>query len=262
VTGTALSDARLQLHHAAQFLASFGISYLEKKADDSHTNMEWSAERAALVSNPAGRIRLGIRPRDLTLLLLENNNDAGSCELRGRTIADAADWIRRRLSQFGLDGGKYTLARHYEIPHHAVDDGQAFDASRAELTQLEEWFSLGAELLEEVRVANSASPVRCWPHHFDIGTLIDVAPGKSIGAGLEPGDQSYDEPYWYVNAYPAPAANAEKPPLGGGGCWHTADWVGAVLPASRIDEARRQPQSREFLESAVSACRAILDPRP
>src|SRR4051812_30076366 len=40
-TATRLSDARRQLHHAAQFATAAGISYLPARPDDSHTNLEW-----------------------------------------------------------------------------------------------------------------------------------------------------------------------------------------------------------------------------
>jgi hypothetical protein len=52
-----------------------------------------------------------------------------------------------------------------------------------------------------------ASEVRCWPHHFDLGSLIVVetsADGeltKSIGIGLSPGDEAHAEPYFYVSPF-------------------------------------------------------------
>ena len=71
------------------------------------------------------------------------------------------------------------------------------------------------------------SPVRCWPHHFDIATLLTIAPGQTIGVGLEPGDGYYDEPYWYVNQYPAPSATPGNQLEGGG-----------VLALTRVDWRR------------------------
>src|ERR1041384_4350124 len=59
-----LVDARLQLHHAAQLVAGLGISYLPRRDDDSHTNLEWLPAFNALASNPVGAsaFRLAIRP--------------------------------------------------------------------------------------------------------------------------------------------------------------------------------------------------------
>ena len=49
-----LAKARLQLHQACQLLAITGISFVEKQADDSHTNMEWKSELQSFVSSPFG----------------------------------------------------------------------------------------------------------------------------------------------------------------------------------------------------------------
>ena len=45
-----LAESRLQLHYAAQFATALGISYLDAKPDDSHTNLGWDARHEALAS--------------------------------------------------------------------------------------------------------------------------------------------------------------------------------------------------------------------
>src|SRR5438270_12053367 len=72
-----LVDARLQLHHAAQLVAGLGISYLPKRDDDSHTNLEWLPAFSALASNPVGvdEFRLAIRPRNLNLIALVGDSE-------------------------------------------------------------------------------------------------------------------------------------------------------------------------------------------
>src|SRR5918912_81934 len=92
---------------------------------------------------------------------------------------------------------------------------------------------------------------RCWPHHFDIATLLEFAGGRSIGAGLSPGDESCDGPYWYVNHYPA-TPRRDLPPLAGGGTWNTSGWVGAILPLSRGGDVQA------FLDSAIAASRTLI----
>lgn len=257
-----LTDARLELHHAAQLVAGFGISYLEKRPDDSHTNMEWMPALDALASNPAGPqlVRIALRPRDLTLLAVGANVQLGSFGLHARTMTDAAAWIRRTVTQYGFAPDAYTLAKHYTIPSHAVAEGRIFDArGAADFAQLDHWFSNASMLLDRIASAGpSATPVRCWPHHFDIATLLELPNGASVGVGLEPGDQYYDEPYWYVNMYPSPSVTVERPPLDGGGIWHTREWLGAVLPASRVDNATQEEQCALFLKSAIAACRQLM----
>ena len=126
-----LSDARKQLHHAAQLATAFGISYLPRKADDSHTNLEWIESEQALASNGLDGNRVSIRVPDLTLMIGER-----SLSLRGITIESAADWIRKTLDSLGMDGSRYTIERHYEIPSHPVGSGAKFNASDGDLDQL------------------------------------------------------------------------------------------------------------------------------
>jgi hypothetical protein len=77
---------------------------------------------------------------------------------------------------------------------------------------------------------------------------------------MEPGDEYYDEPYFYLTMTPQPmASRTQTRPLWGHGFWNTNEWVGAVLPGSRFGAASAQErQVREFIDSATAACRALL----
>jgi hypothetical protein len=261
-----LSDSRLQLHHAAQFGAAAGISFLPHLSDDSHSNLEWVPALGGLFSRviPARTpFRVGVKPVKLAVVMVTNENrPIAEYRLHGRTIIETRDWIRSQIKLLGADGSRYTLTRDYEIPRHDVTYGEAFDASDStHFEELAKWFSNTAALLSSVtRSPLVASELRCWPRDFDIATLIEVAPGRVIGVGLEPGDDYYDEPYFYVSMRPQPAAaRTRSRPLWGGGTWHTFEWVGAVLPGSRLGAASSQErQIREFLDSALSACRTLL----
>ncbi len=262
-----LSDARRQLHHASQLAAAAGISWLPAQADDSHTNLEWVQSLGGLfcgvvpVTQP---FRVGIRVEHFALVVAdEQAARADELPLRGQRVTDAALWLRERAVERGADASRFTLDRHYEIPHHPVGDGAPFDAAPgAAFAELAAWFENGdATLRRIVDASPSASDVRLWPHHFDIATLISMGAGRSIGVGLEIGDDSYAEPYFYVNMYPPPsAAEAAGIALDGHGLWHTDGWLGAVLPASRLSAvAGDQPsQVSAFVDSAVSAARRLM----
>jgi hypothetical protein len=261
-----LTDSRLQLHHAAQFGAAAGNSFLEHRPDNSQTSLEWIPALGGLFSGviPAPRaFRVGVRPVKLALLIAsEENRPISEYPLHGRTITEARDWIRSQATLLGADGSHYTLTRNYEIPRHDVAIGESFDASEQScFEELSKWFANGASILGSlIRTADTPSNVRCWPHHFDIASLLKISSGRTIGVGLEPGDRYYDEPYFYVTMTPQPSpARARSRPLWGSGTWHTNEWVGAVLCGSRLGSASSQErQTREFLDSAVSACRAML----
>jgi hypothetical protein len=261
-----LSDCRLQLHYAAQFAAAAGISFLEHRSDDSHTSLEWVASLGGLFSRPipTGRpFRIGARPSKFALLIVsDDNKPIAEYKLHGHTITDATEWVRSQIELLGADPMHYSLRRPYAIPSHEVAIGESFDASApSHFEELSKWFSNAAALLGSiVRRTRRASGVRCWPHHFDIATLISVDSDRAMRIGMEPGDDYYDEPYFYLNMDPQPAANRVLTrPLWGEGRWHTNEWVGAVLPGSRLGPASAQErQVREFIDSAAAACRALL----
>ena len=262
----ALSDARLQLHHAAQIAVSAAISYLPAQADDSHTALTWIAPAGALATEritSARALRIGVRVQDLTLLALDGALQVThTFSLSGRTVADANTWLRERVDEAGVDAELLTSRKHYTIPEHAVARGAAFSAGLVDqLAELARYWGNAATLLDGIaRDAKGASAVRTWPHHFDIATLIDLpgATRRTIGVGQSPGDDSYAEPYWYVGPYPYPATH-ELPDLAGGGHWHTTDWVGAALPASvYLGAVDQRAQVVAFVESAVAACRRLL----
>jgi hypothetical protein len=262
----ALTDARLQLHHAAQIAVSASISYIAARPDDSHTALTWNAPLKALTTElitAQHPFRIGLAVETLTLQVVNELGSATqSFALPGRTTDDAHAWLGVVAAQAGLDSARLTARKHYTIAAHAVARGAAFDlGSGKEFAELARYWGNAAMVLEElVRTTPGAGPVRTWPHHFDIATLIELAGAsrRTIGIGQSPGDDSYAEPYWYVGPYPYPST-ANFPPLAGGGHWHTSGWVGAALPASVYVDAADQPaQLTAFVDSAVAACRSLL----
>ncbi len=261
------ADARLQLHHAVQFCAAFGISYLAPQDDDSHTSLRWDSVRGAFMSggvvSALGVIAVGLRVADLTLFVTCDQEVTHTIRLHGASLAGAAQRLAVALSANRLYGDRLTLKKHYTIPAHVVDHGALFDGSdTAAFIALHHWFDMGARALQHLAAGQSTpADMRLWPHHFDLAVLFQAANGGSNGAGLVPGDAYYDEPYFYVNAYPMQRDAVLNPAaLEGGGLWHTHEWTGAVLPASRLegDGGRQQAQVDAFLQSALVACRSLL----
>ena len=136
------------------------------------------------------------------------------------------------------------------------------------MENLAAWFHNADLVIKSViQSTHGSSPVRCWPHHFDIASLITLDPdvdaeqARSIGVGLSPGDGSYDQPYFYVTPWPYPAVQT-LPALGSFGAWHTEGWTGAILTAETIiPSADQETVVREFLRDAIGACRKALDSR-
>jgi len=231
----ALTDARVQLHWAAQVLGACADRWIEARPDDSHTAMEWDGERAALVGRPAASgARLALRVPDLTLVA------SGELPLTGRTLADAMAWADGQLAAAAGEAPRGVAARDYDMPAHPAASGAALSADPAALAELARWYADGDLVLRDLAGREQgATPVLCWPHHFDIGAILyldrdrPTSTARQIGLGLSPGDHNYGEPYFYLTPWPI-EVDVTFPPLPSGGRWHRTGFTGAVLLASDL----------------------------
>lgn len=263
-----LSEARLMAHYAAQWLARFARAYITARPDDGHTNLGWHEGLDGFTAGfsthalPDGS-RLGLRLVDLTLVGLTSQGVTQSLALAGRTEADARDWLGRYVTAKGLNAQALDAPSPYEMPAFAIADGAPYAADGAALGALATWYTNAHGVLDEARQefaarGMTAPAVRCWPHHFDLDSLIyfttredALSTGRSTGLGFSPGDDYYDEPYFYVSLYPAPAA--AFPPLPAIAHWHTRHFTAAVATAQRILASRDQPGDvRAYLTSAIN----------
>ncbi len=271
VAPPALIDARLQLHHAAQLVAAVGHRLLEPRPDDSTPNLGWSPALRALRGwdVPASNgIAAALVPSDLRLCLVSRDERiSAQLDLSGQTLDAARGWLADALTDAGASLSAEGLELPgYELPAHPTSDGAAFDrAEPAAFEELARWLGNAALLLDQLAAGDpAASEVRCWPHHFDLATLVAVtrddtgAATQTVGVGFSPGDENYAEPYWYVSPWPYPDPSA-LPPLGAGGRWHTEGYTAAILTASELVEGDdHESRSRAFLRDAVAASRRSL----
>ena len=269
-----LSVARLLAHHAAQWLARAARAYVPPRPDDGHTNLGWNDTLGGFTTHRLkDGERLSLRIADLTLVLHGDERTASLnfFSLDGRTDAQARQWLGEQVCALGLDTHALDAPSPYDMPAHAVAQGSAYGvADLADgLVELAAWFANAEFLLvrlqrQMIERKSTASDVRCWPHHFDLATLISFPTRNAdltgyVGAGLSAGDKYYDEPYFYVSVYPKPdcAALPRLPKLGH---WHTHEFTAAVAPAHRIIAANNQKAAaEEFLTAAVDIAIKILN---
>jgi hypothetical protein len=259
VDAAGLRRARVQTHSAAQWLARAALAYIPARPDDGHTNFGWSDTFGGFVTHalPDGA-RLGLKVTDLTLAVLDHAgaDTAIMLPLDGCSDAQVRAWLGRQMAARGLDPYALDNPTPYEMP--ALANGAVYEAAELAnlLSVLTVWYSnanaaLGARRLDIIERNLGVRPVRCWPHHFDLDTLVTIAPGRTTGVGFSPGDDFYNEPYFYVSLYPGPDG-ASLPPLPAIGRWHTMPFTAAIATARRIVEAKDQKREVEgFLDKAV-----------
>ena len=266
-------QARLQAHYAVQWLARFARGYIPPQPDDGHTSLSWVGSLNGFTTQPSENgARLSLQVDNLTLALHDGDGTAAaqSLSLSGRSNAQARQWLGECFSQRNLDTRALDAISPYEIPAHPIAQGAAYDAagSAAALAELAAWFANADGLLGQVykqmmRRKLAASPVCCWPHHFDLASLTMLSKPAAhetgyVGVGLSPGDGYYDEPYFYVSVYPKPDPSA-LPTLPMFGHWHTHEFMAAIVPAHKIVAAKNQKaETDEFLRCAIDIALKIL----
>ena len=254
-----LADARLELHYGALVLGSVAHSVLPHAEDDSHTNLGVIGDALRTHGlDAAGELTLDLEMSTLVLALRDRGRDLARLELEGKTLDEALRWTAEQLR--GPLGADVSVSRreYPDFPDSPVGQGGAFShPGQAQLAELAAWFQNGHRLLETLRDDPALSPTRVWPHHFDVGGLLQLDERRSIGLGLSPGDEHYDQPYFYCSPYPQPGG--EDLPTLAAGAWHTSGFTSAVVTAEQL-QATGSPATaaEEYLASSVAACRELL----
>jgi len=262
-----LAEARLTLHHAVQLVAAVGRSLVPARPDDGHTSLEWRSPAHAF----AGQEVPGSRPwravlgaDDLSLAVFAEETELGRLALAGVTVREAFAWLVEQARGLGAPAERLNLETPYTLPAHGVGAGAALAApSDGSLVEVARWFANADGLLRGVAAGWAGSaPVRVWPHHFDVGSVLPLGPAAgesapSIGVGLSPGDEGIAEPYFYVTPWPV---REPLPALPAGGRWHRAGWTGGILTGSEVVAAgggeAQAAAASAFLSGTVEALRA------
>ena len=267
-----LLDARLEAHHAAQWIARATRAYCQPESDDSHTSMSWDSSAQALMGRPlTDDLTLGLRLENLTLLARSGRGDE-YFSLIGQTEVSVDECLRDLIRYHNLDYQKLKEPGPYTLPAHRLDSGGAYGAADAKgREEFAKYYSNVTPFLEVVREAYlQASPVRCWPHFFDIATLLTFEqPGSSsskkatIGVGLSPGDATFSEPYVYVSLWPYPPAE-NLPSLIPPAFWQVEGFTAVILRSgdliSEKSPERQETKVKAIIEQGVQESVELLTP--
>ncbi len=242
-----LAAARDMAHKAVQLVSKAARANLPAVPDDSHSNLGWDTARGVFMSQPITAadqgLAAGLVVSDLTLQIVKNGQVMSSLGLARVADSDALQWLDAELIQQGLKPAS-PVALPYELPATVAEIGTyATDGLSRSLATLGAWYGLAESILakfaaDQTDIQPGASAVRCWPHHFDIATYVSLEAGdfetaRGVGVGMSPGDDSYPQPYFYVNPWPHPAVDdLPEPPVPGH--WHTQGFVGAIATGDRV----------------------------
>ncbi|MDO6518224.1 hypothetical protein [Zobellia uliginosa] len=236
------------MHLAAQYLAAAGISFVGKKADDSHTNLGWSIDEQRLETHPLstdGDV-LALSYNTFSLAWNSPKNNA-SFALDGKTHEQVLEWLTNSADAFL--GKKYTYDFHYDLPY-SIDDSFTFKLHASKLKELAGLRTLAQSGLEKTLAENGlVSDIRIWPHHFDSGAYVSMTDDLALGFGLAVPDTMVTEHYFYISGYKGhdgiETSNFDSLSMGE---WKNEGFKGAVLPATKINKE----QVVQFFTEAIN----------
>ena len=246
-TLAALAHARHASHGAIQWASRAARANLDARPDDGHSNLGWDDALQALMSHSLGSVRFGLAFRETALVCSNGAQIVDSHSLIGATDSALATWCDARLVDAGLvSTDAASLPYRLPAPEYRVfakSDVQAGLATLGGLYALSHR-ALSALVADVAGDAARAPAVRCWPHHYDLAVLVELDAtaaesdsasednsARSIGTGLSPGDEHYDEPYFYCSAYPTPTEPPDAPPAWH---WHTDGFTSMICPVRRL----------------------------
>lgn len=131
----------------------------------------------------------------------------------------------------------------------AGSESAGIDAEAA--VGLADWFAYGTTVLAELidsPAAAAPEPIRLWPEHFDVATVLgDEEAGSRANFGASPGDEGHPEPYLYVGPW------VERT----GELWNATGFPGAELSYAELLAANDPLQAGlEFMRTRLDALAA------
>lgn len=237
-------------HIAAQYLSTTAISFLEPKADDSHTNLGW--KDGALHTHPLSNHNCVLSLDYKTFSLIWSNDFGYKKELLldGKSHSEIITWIRR--ASLDLKYTKvYEYKLHYELPYENITSGFVFQKPSDEITnQLIKQRDLAQNALSKAlnRIQQNTS-IRIWPHHFDSGSFFVTDHEIGIGLGMAIPDTMINDFYLYVSGYKGhdaielpSSSTLEK------GSYHNNGWKGFALAVSGVS----LEEAADFYTNAIN----------
>lgn len=243
---------------AAQYLAAAGISFLEHKKDDSHTNLAFSRKTGSLSTQALNKGGVCLSFNYSTFSLEWTGADEQYLlPLDGMTHTAVLQWIASSGKKLGLQASYY-YAFHYEFPYPVTDTFTFALLDTERLTQLRNHRMLAQNVLEAVlQEQQLLSEIRIWPHHFDTGAYASLNrdSGIAVGLGLAVPDTLCPDHYFYISGYQEGETINPRhfSPLSSGN-WLYTFFQGAILPFSGVTK----DMGKTFFNEALAPYKGLL----
>ncbi len=260
-----LSEVREETHKAVQLVAMVPRCLLDPDPTDGTASLLWDKHLRQLVSQDVHGLVAGFEFAHQEIHLIRNGQVIQKIATVGCTYEEVFKALKVALTEQGQNGEALRTDLPYVLPDAVVQRGGPFREQNAQdLDTLTMLYELSSEVLEGVfGDVKEASGVRCWPHHYDLATLVTLIAhenpekAKTIGFGFSPGDEGYDEPYFYLTPWPYPEPGLLfdlTPPA----FWNREGWTGGVLKAADLSEGHEKETIIDYFKEGFDKLKLIV----
>ena len=254
------------LQNYAKFIGKVRRAFTPRQKHWSHVSLRVDARGVTTTAIPIPPDTFEMRLELTTHRLVVNTSrgDEWVTPLAGQSPAHFMEAGLAALAGFGIEPDIDQSL--FASTNHGAYDTAAVSRFWLTLAQLDAIFKqFRGELRQET------GPVQLWPHHFDLAMLWfsgRLVPGQDpeneeyadeqMNFGFVPGDESIDEPYFYITAYPVPDGFTNTR-LTGDAYWLTEGFTGAIMPyAALVDSGNADQKLLDFFRTVQHAGAALM----
>ncbi|MBV6639223.1 MAG: hypothetical protein KI791_00835 [Cyclobacteriaceae bacterium] len=266
-----IANARAQLHVAIQNVSAVGRRFLGDSKSDRNATLFWIPGLSRMAGHwVEGNIkfRSSISLEDFNIYLVDERvNTISSFEVRGSNHRKIMLWLEEQIGKLGLSAGELAIKLPYQLKEYPQLNGAPFDLDDDEaMEELGKYYHNSFLVLRELKKKLEwKQEIQIWPHHFDIAISIilkdsgDPETDTLITLGMMPGDDSNDEPYFYVSTWPHVHTSKMKP-LHAPGKWIEEDWTGAILKLDELEAFKTEDQQGQLSNFYETAFLSLIQP--
>lgn len=197
-----------KLHFLSQVITKVNSAFVPEKEDDSHTNLYFDPFNMRIFGRWfTAKDRKHIFAFNLNAYQFELLNDNNQVELSvdptGKYLSDIEVALKHKMNESGFETSTLLNPLHFEIPTYDFSGAVINEIPSVELSQWSHYRALANYACFDLSgLAQAATEVRIWPHHFDTGIYFEPNDKIGIGFGLAMEDEMVGIPYFYMSAYP------------------------------------------------------------
>jgi hypothetical protein len=235
-----LRNVFIEYHAALQNVAAVGRTFIGKDETDSNAKLSWIPGLWRLAGqwvSGTETFRSSLSFEDFSIYLVnERLKTLASISVADKTQRELMVWLEEHIINLNLSSSHLTLELPYALPERVTrmkdERFSSLSLKTANTTggYLHDSFIIFS-MIKENHAQHRGIFVNPETFHMELKLILkktdEEITDTYIKIGFCPGDDDYDEPYFYVTSWPF-IANERLISLKTRGFWHHEDWLGAV----------------------------------